>query len=184
MSATTSALDVMRALAVQLAAFQSLLLAIAALHKLVGRSRANKAIHELTGVPLALAPLAVPVIALLELSASAMLCFPSHRTMGGSLAALLWGAYLVSIARAIGQGRRDVDCGCSFGATQRPLGLVQVVRNAVLTSLALLVVVVSVTSGVSPVTAEQGLAAVALLALYGAVDQVIRLRPLRSGEIQ
>ena len=59
--------------------------------------------------------------------------------VGGALAVLIWGGYLALILRAIAQGRRDVDCGCTFGAAQRPLGVFQVARNVVLTGAALLV---------------------------------------------
>jgi hypothetical protein len=76
-----------------------------------------------------------------------------------------------------------VACGCTFGATQRPLGVFQVLRNGVLVCAALLVAVGSAASDTGPVIASQILAAFALLALYGALDQVMALTPPRRGEL-
>jgi hypothetical protein len=52
-----------------------------------------------------------------------------------------------------------------------------------LTSVALLVAAGSAVSVTGPVIASQILAALALLALYGALDQVMTLTPLRTGEL-
>ena len=113
---------------------------------------------------------------------------PSTRTArehaGGALAALIFGTYLFLILRAIAQERRDVDCGCSFGAARRPLGAYQAVRNAGLTGMALLVAVVFASTVSGPVLGLQTtLAAFALLSLYAALDQVMTLMPPRSGEL-
>ena len=84
--------------------------------------------------------------------------------------------------RAIVRGRRDVDCGCGFGPTGHPLGAFDVARNAVLVAFALLVAG-SAASGAEAVAASQALAGCALLALYGALDQVMALQPLRRGVV-
>jgi len=96
---------------------------------------------------------------------------------------LIWGGYLALILRAIAQGRRDVDCGCTFGVTHRPLGVFQVVRNVVLTGLALMVAAGSAAGVTGPIVASQILAAVVLLTLYGVLDQVMALTPPRGGEL-
>jgi hypothetical protein len=57
------------------------------------------------------------------------------------------------------------------------------VRNGVLLGFAMLVVAVCIWSGSDKVQGSQVLAAFALLALYGALDQVMALRPLRGGEV-
>jgi hypothetical protein len=62
------------------------------------------------------------------------------------------------------------------------LGAFEVARNSLLVIFAVLLAVSS-TSGVEPVSATQALAAFALLALYGALDQVMSLQPLRRGEV-
>jgi Methylamine utilisation protein MauE len=183
MTTAASMLGVIQLLIVQLAAFQAALLLASGLHKLIRRERTQAVIHEFAGVPRHLAPFAVVAVALLELLAGLLLWTPSHRAAGGVLAVLIWSGYLLLILRAIVQGRRDVDCGCTFGSAQRPLGAYQVVRNAGLTGVALLVAAGSAVSVTGPLIASQILAALALLALYGALDQVMTLTPPRTGEL-
>jgi hypothetical protein len=175
--------QVIQLLVVQLAAFQAVLLSASGLHKLTRRGRTQAVIHDFAGVPRYLAPGAGVVVAVTEMLAGLLLWMPSYRALGGVLAVLIWGGYLALILRAIAQGRRDVDCGCTFGATQRPLGVFQVMRNGVLVCVALLVAAGSAASVTGPVIASQILAAFALLALYGALDQVMALTPLRRGEL-
>ena len=176
-------LEVMQLLVVQLAAFEAVLLLASGLHKMIRRDRAQAAVREFAGVPRGFAPFAVAAVASLELLASLLLWTPSFRMVGGALAVLIWGGYLALILRAIAQGRRDVDCGCTFGASRRPLGAFQAVRNVVLTGAALLVAAGSAGGITGPVVASQILAAFVLVALYGALDQVMALTPPRSGEL-
>jgi hypothetical protein len=183
MTTAASTLGVFQLLVVQLAAFQALLLLASGLHKLIRRDRTQAVVHEFAGVPRYLAPFAVVIVAVAEMLASLLLWTPSYRVVGGLLAALVWGGYLSLILRAIAQGRRDVDCGCTFGAGRRPLGVFQVVRNVMLAGTAMLVAAGSAASGTGAVIASQILAAFALLALYGALDQVMSLTPLRTGEL-
>jgi hypothetical protein len=105
---------------------------------------------------------------------------PAYRAAGAALAASLLGVYLALILRAILQGRRDADCGCSFGRSRRPLGAFDAGRNAVLTALALGVALASARAA-APIAASQALGAVSLLALYTALDQVMGLQPMRKG---
>jgi hypothetical protein len=172
---------VVQLLVVQFAAFLAVLLPVSALHKLIGRRRAQAVAREFAGVPPRLAPFAIVVIAGTELFAS-LLLLTSYRAAGGVLAVLISGGYLLLIVRAIARGRRDVDCGCSFGAAHRPLGAYQVARNAAVTGVAVLVAAGSAASATVP-GASQILAAFALFALYLALDQVMALQPLRSGEL-
>jgi hypothetical protein len=173
---------VVQLLVVQFAAFLAVLLPASALHKLIGRRRAQAVVREFAGVPPRLAPFAIVVVAGTELFAS-LLLLTSYCAVGGVLAVLISGGYLLLIVRAIARGRRDVDCGCSFGAAHRPLGAYQVARNAAVTGLAVLVAAGSAASATVPVGASQILAAFALFALYLALDQVMALQPLRSGEL-
>jgi hypothetical protein len=92
----------------------------------------------------------------------------------------MYGALIV---RAIVQGRRDVDCGCSFGPAVKPLGSFQVARNLVLAAVAVFIAAVSAFHGAVPTQGTFLLGGLALLALYGALDQVMALQPLRSGEL-
>ena len=183
MTGAASVLGVFQSLVIQFAAFEAVLLLASGVHKLLRRDRSQAAVRALAGVPRRLAPFAVVVIAAAELLASLLLWTPSYRAMGGALAALIWGGYLALILRAIARGRRDVDCGCTFGAAHRPLGAYHVARNLVLTGAAVLVAA-GCAAGVSgPVIAPQILAALVLFALYGALDQVMALMPPRSGEL-
>lgn len=176
-----SNLGVIRLLIVQLAAFLAALLTASGLHKLIRYGRAQGAVRDFAGVPRRLAPVVVTAVAAAELLAGGMLWIPASRAAGGALALLIWGGYLALILRAIAQGRRDVDCGCTFGAEQRPLGAYHVARNAVLTGAALLVAWVCAAGATGPVVASQILASLALLTLYGAFDQAMSLAPPRSG---
>lgn len=182
MTTAASMLGVVQSLIAQLAAFQAALLLASGVHKLIGRDRAQVVVHEFAGVPRRLAGFAAVVIAVVEVLAGSLLWTPSCRAVGAALATLIWGGYLFLILRAIARGRRDLDCGCTFGgAVQRPLGAFQVTRNVGLTGLALLVAAGSAANGAGWVSGPQILAAFALLALYGALDQVMGLMPPRSG---
>ncbi len=186
-------------LASQLAAFLALLLAASAVHKGLRFAYTRRVAHEFANVPRGAAAGAVLAVMLGELSAGILLAVPASRPIGGLLAASIWGGYLALIVRAIAAGRRDVDCGCSFGAaglggaafgaagsgtgrTRHPLGAFEVVRNALLVISALFAAGAAARVP-APVAASQALAALALLALYGALDQVMTLQPLRRGAI-
>jgi hypothetical protein len=183
MTDTVSMLEVCRQLSDQLAAFEALLLGVSGMHKVIGRQRARVAAHELAGVPSGLAPVAVAVLAGVELIAGLLLCIPRSRAAGAALAVLIWGGYSGLLLRAVAQGRREVDCGCSFGPAHRSLGAFQISRSAALAAMAVLVAVVGATGGAGYITVTQILAAVTLLALYAALDQAMALEPPRAGEL-
>jgi Methylamine utilisation protein MauE len=191
MLSDSGAAEVARLLASQLAAFLALLLAASAVHKGLRFAYTQRVVHDFAGVPRAAAAGAALSAVLLESLAGILLFLPAYRLAGGLLAALIWGVYLALIVRAIGRGLREVDCGCSFGtasfgtasvdATRHPLGAFEVARNALLVVFALLVGG-SAQNAPLRIAASQVLAAGALLALYGAFDQVMALGPLRRGE--
>jgi hypothetical protein len=183
MTTAPSMPGIIESLAVQLAAFQAVVLMASGLHKLIRRRYMRVVVQEFARVPRSLAPLAAAAAAAAEMSAALLLLSASHRATGGWIAVLIWGTYLLLILRAIVQGRRDVDCGCTFGVARRPLGAYQVARNGVLTGMALLVAAVSAVNAAEPVVGAQILAALALLALYAALDEVMALQPLRSGAL-
>jgi len=172
----------MRLLSSQLCAFLALLLAASAAHKALRWAHMQRVAHEFAGVPRSVAPAAAAAAALAESLAAALLFVPAWRWAGALLAALIWGAYLALMLRALAGGRRGVDCGCSFVPTRHPLGAFDVARNAVLVASAMLVAV-SAASGAQAVSASQVLAACALLALYGALDHAMALQPLRRGGV-
>jgi len=164
----------------QLAAFLALLLAASATDKWMRWPNSMRAVHEFAGVPHPAAAAALVAVGLAELLAAALLLGSVHRAGGAGLAALIWGTYLALMLRALAKGRRDVDCGCSFGGARHPLGAFEVSRNALLALLASLVAFTP-TVAQGPVLSRL-LAAAALLALYGALDQVMALQPLRRAE--
>lgn len=174
---------VVQSLAALMAAFQAMLLAASAVHKMARWTSALSVMREFARVPGALAGPAVGAVAALELTAGILLTVPAWRAMGALLAGLIWALYLALIVRAIAEGRRDVDCGCSFGPASRPLGFFQIARNLVLAIFALFISGVSSFGGPGPAPGSYVLGGLALLALYGALDQVMALRPLRGGEL-
>jgi hypothetical protein len=174
---------VVQSFAAQMAAFQALLLAVSAIHKLARWTRSLSIMREFAGVPGALAAPALGAAAAVELTAGALLTVPAWCAAGAVLAGLVWTLYLVLIVRAIADGRRDADCGCSFGTASRSLGSFQVARNLVLTALAFAIAAVSAFNGPVPAPGTYVLGGLAFLALYGALDQVMALQPLRSGEL-
>jgi len=163
-------------LATQLAAFLALLLATTAAHKGWRFAHARSVAHEFAGVPRAAAPAAVLFASLLEAGAAVLLIVPSGRASGAWISTLVLSGYLALIVRAIAKGRRDVDCGCSFAPSRHPLGAFHIVRNAAL-ALASLAVAITTRSGAVPVPPSELVGACALLALYGALDQVMSLSP-------
>jgi hypothetical protein len=179
-ASVTAALKVLLA---QVAVFQALLLAATALHKAVRWRRSLGVMQRFAGVPRALSAAAAGGAIATEVSAAVLLAVPTLREAGAALAAVIWSVYLALIVRAIVQDRRDVDCGCSFGPNTSPLGGFHIARNVLLMALAVLVAGVSARGGVVAAEGSQLLAGFALLALYGAVDQVMGLQPLRRGEV-
>jgi hypothetical protein len=179
---------VMQIAIAQLASFASMLLAVATLHKLMNRARAAHAVQDLTGLPRSLAGPAASGIAAAELLAATGMWIAPLRFDAALLAALIWSGYFVFLLQAVAAGRSDVDCGCSFGAAHRPVGLFQMLRAALLVLLGL---GVALSAAIAPGAlaydvsvagiATQLLAGAALLALYAAVDQVMSVQPLRAG---
>ena len=182
MMTAASVSGVVQAVALHAAAFLALLMASAGVHKLIHRSRAKRAIHEFVGVPLALAAPLAAAAALTEVIAAALLWMPDSRAIGGVMAAALSGAYLLLMLRSLSNGKRDVDCGCSFGSAHHPLGAFDLARNTLLT-LAAAGVALTAGDAAATIGAPQILAGVALLALYAALDQVMALQPPRAGEL-
>jgi hypothetical protein len=181
-------------LATEIAWFLALLLAGAALHKLVARARARRAAGDLLGCSSRVAGIAAGAAALVEGVAAVCLGYASSRWLGALLAAALWAVSLGLIGRAISHGRSHLDCGCSFGKAHQPLGRRQVLRTACLCLLAAGVAGLTydpasngTASATSPDFAQltcEVLAAPALLALYAALDHVLALAPLRTGAVR
>jgi uncharacterized membrane protein YphA (DoxX/SURF4 family) len=173
--------DVAGVLLAQIAAFLAVLLIASAVHKALGWRRTRTVVQDFGGVPRRAASAAALAACAIEALAGALLLLPDHRRAGAALATAVLGVYLALIARAVAVDRGAVDCGCSFGGGSRHLGKFEIVRNAVLLAAALLVLTCADAS--ATMAPSQLLAACALLALYGAVDQLTALQPLRQGGV-
>jgi uncharacterized membrane protein YphA (DoxX/SURF4 family) len=177
---TMQAID--QVLAAQIAAFLAFLLAASAVHKWWRWGSTLEVVRDFGGVPRGAAAAAAVTVGIVEWLSAALLFVPSYRVLGALIASIVLTVYLALIARSMLEGRRDVDCGCSFGPARRSLGGFEVGRNAVLAAMALFVAASAVRGG--PVIApSQVLAAAAMLALYAALDQVMALRPMRPGAV-
>jgi hypothetical protein len=172
----------LESLGAQGAAFLAVLLAASAVHKAADWGRSLRVVRGFGGIPGPLAGPALGASVVCELLAGVLLLVPASRAQGAVLAAVVWTGYLALLLRAFLQKRRDVDCGCSFGAAHRPLGAFQITRNVVLVGASAGVAAVSASGSVPALAASQLLGAGALLALYGALDQVMALQPLRAGK--
>jgi ABC-type branched-subunit amino acid transport system permease subunit len=165
----------------QLGAFLAVLLVAAAAHKGLAWGRTRAVVQNFAGVPRSAASAAALAACAIEGLAGLLLILPAHRRAGAALASAMLGLYLALIVRAVATRRGAVDCGCSFSASSHRLGSYDIARNAVLFTAAMLLF--ACTERVAPLAPSQLLAACALLALYGAVDQLKALQPLRRGTV-
>jgi hypothetical protein len=173
--------EVAGALLAQLAAFLAVLLIASAVHKALTWRHTRTVVQNFAGVPRPAASFAAVAACAIEGVAGLLLVLPDHQRAGAALAGMILGLYLALIVRAVAQRRGAVDCGCSFGASPRRLGPFEIARNAVLLAAAMLLFAFA--DVVAPLVPSQLLAACALLALYGAVDQLTALRPMRQGTV-
>lgn len=157
------------------AAFLAALLLASALHKAIERRRLAASAAALAGLPISVGGAALAMAGLAEAIAGLALLAPQTRTVGALLAAAVWGGYLLAILRALSAGRRDLDCGCDFGAAHAPLGAFQPLRNSVLIALALAVAAAGRWAPAAPVGVSDILAALAFLSLYAAIGQIAPL---------
>lgn len=165
----------------QIAAFLAVLLIASAVHKAFGWRRTRAVVRDFGGVPRRAASAVALAVCTIEVLAGALLILPDHRRAGAAFATAILGLYLALIVRAVAVDRGVVDCGCSFGGGSRSLGKFEIVRNAVLLTAALLLLAGA--DGIATMAPSQLLAACALLALYGAVDQLMALQPMRQGTV-
>jgi uncharacterized membrane protein YphA (DoxX/SURF4 family) len=173
--------DIAAVLLAQLAAFLAALLIASAAHKALAWRRTRAVLENFGRVPSVAAPAAAIGVCALEALAGLLLLLPDASRAGAALASGIFAVYFALIARAVAERRGAIDCGCSFGAGARRLGTFELARNALLLACALLLLVCA--HAIAPLAPSQILAACALLALYGAVDQLTALKPLRRGNV-
>jgi hypothetical protein len=177
----SAAHEIAAALLAQLAAFLAVLLIASAAHKAARFARTREVVVNFAGVPGSAAAVAAAAACAIEGLAGLLFILPDHGRAGAALAAAILALYLALIARAVAERRGALDCGCSFGAGPRRLGMFELARNSVLLASALLLFAFADT--LAPLAPSQLLAACALLALYGAIDQLGALEPLRRGTV-
>lgn len=161
------------------AGFMALLLIASAAHKAIEPVRLRVATEAMTGLPRGAAWVLLLLAGGLEAGAGLSMLWPGLRPLACLAAAVVWGAYLVAIIRAMSAGRLSVDCGCAFGAGRRRLSLAHVNRNLLLFVLALFTATLSTLTRV-PAPAfdiHNLLAAVALFTLYVAADEIAAVKP-------
>ena len=148
--------------------FLALLLAVSATHKLLGHERLGIAAAKLVGVQPVFGPVLSFGAATLEGVATISLLFVESRLIGCAIAALLWTAYAVLLARRIGT---RLDCGCTFGRGEKPITLGIASRAAGLA-------VIAVVAGILPSASfslQSLFAAAGFLVLYFALDELLAI---------
>lgn len=129
------------ALQLALRAALALLMAAAASHKLrdLARFRATLAGYEI--LPLAAASTVAPAVATLEATLAVALLAGFATGLAGAATSLLMLVYAAAISINVRRGRMDIDCGCMGPASRVALSPALVIRNLVLASAAMLLVV-------------------------------------------
>ncbi|MGQ0619591.1 MAG: MauE/DoxX family redox-associated membrane protein [Panacagrimonas sp.] len=121
----------------------AVLLASAGLHKLQDLAHFREVSRRYRLVPAVLIPAFALFIPLAEIAASLLLLVDATRLVGGILAVALLSLYAVAIGINLIRGRRDLDCGCSWGVDGRSgsngLSSALVLRNVALVAMAGLV---------------------------------------------
>lgn len=175
-------------LAVQVAAFLAALALVSAGHKFARPARARAAIEALTGVAAGTAAIGLVILAVAEAGAGVALLTPEWRAAGAALAAAIWAGYFVALARAIAAGRRDLDCGCSFGESHARLGPYHLLRTGGLAFVAAAIAAAPGAATAARHTFAVSLStiggALALLGLYFALDQLMSLGDPAAGAMR
>jgi len=104
----------------------------AIMHKLASARRFVAVLKGYRVIPEVLVnPVAVLVICA-ETFAVVGIWWPESRAWAAAVAVALLATYAVAIGINLARGRREIDCGCSFGAAEQPLSPALLIRNALL----------------------------------------------------
>ena len=115
----------------------ALLFGLAALHKIQNPRETQDIIKQYEVLPPALSPVAVWAVAVLEGSIALGLLVNLIDGVAAIAGAALLSLYALVIAINLHRGRRDLNCGCSFGSGHQGLSEALVGRNIVLAALLL-----------------------------------------------
>ncbi|MEP6388987.1 MAG: MauE/DoxX family redox-associated membrane protein [Halioglobus sp.] len=118
----------------------SILFLAAGLQKLRLRDSFEQVLSGYQLLPAATLALASRVIPLVELALAAGLAYPDTRAVAAIGAALLLCLYATSIWINLKRGNIGLDCGCQLGESKQTISYALVYRNALLASVALLLI--------------------------------------------
>lgn len=152
----------------------ALVLASAAMHKIVAADRLSAAAARLLDVPLAAGRVMSLLAAAWEGAAAVLLLWGPARPAGHVMAALLWLLYAGLTARAKRRGDA-FDCGCSFASERRGADPLTVPR-------ALLLALLAAAAALVPVAPHHDFAAIlagiGFFALMIAATEIAAILPL------
>ena len=148
--------------------FCALLLAASALHKVTARERLVAATARLAGAGALGGQLLLIVAGTAEIVAAACLLTAPLRVAGALIAAAVWAAYAIALARHNGE---TLDCGCDLAARSKPVTWALVLRSA---ALALLAGAIALSPD-APLSLDAPFAAAGLLALYLGVSELLAI---------
>lgn len=133
-------------------------------------------------VPDAWAAPIVRALALAESAAILALMVPAWRQTGGALAAGLFAGYGLVMATALAQGRVRIDCGC--GGPPQIVSAFTLLRNAVLSALALAAALLPDAVLPRPEVAAAIAGALVLAVIYAIIERLASHLPhIRQGQI-
>jgi uncharacterized membrane protein YphA (DoxX/SURF4 family)/thiol-disulfide isomerase/thioredoxin len=131
------------------------------------------------GVPAAFAPAGAVLLPLVEIATAVALVLHPTARWGAIAALVLLLAFVAGVANALRQGK-DVDCGCFGRIYSATAGTATLVRNVVLTALALVVVVHGPGPAIDAWVAERSAAELAAIVLGIVAVGVLAFRLLRQ----
>ena len=143
--------------------FLSYLFVTAGCHKLFNRKDLSRTISDYRLLPLAWSRGLARLLPIVELAAGTGLLIPFLHTMAAAVVCLLLFSYTTAIAVNIMRGRRDLDCGCAGPGQEQFVGAGLLVRNGVLFTLALVLVLSPVSPRIPPETIGLSLTLLATL---------------------
>ncbi|MFV0384285.1 MauE/DoxX family redox-associated membrane protein [Paracoccus sp. (in: a-proteobacteria)] len=169
-------------LAVTITSFLAIILARAAWHKAdrfletVGFAQGYGLVPDHWAAPIIRALTVIETLAVLALLA------PPLRPLGSAMAAALFAGYGLLMAVALLNGRDRIDCGC--GGAPQIVSRFTLLRNVVLTALALCLLVLPAATVPALDAACAILAALVLTAIYAVLEKLSSHLPnIRQGDI-
>lgn len=149
------------------------ILGLSAAHKLIERDRLAIATARLLRLQSAVAIPITMAAAAIEIAAALAIVFPASRSIGASIAAILWSVYGAALLTARVSGNSVIDCGCDFGKRSAGIGGFAIVRAFALAAGAMALCFSSTGNG--DIGIHSIFAALAFLALYFAAGEVAQI---------